>query len=91
MSTDNMNTQPTITTVLERINQLDGSLRKYIEEAAAETRKYVDEVTAQIRAGMDKNSRSLVRKLEVLGPDIVGLRADIRVLEDRLDSELKPS
>jgi hypothetical protein len=69
MSADEMNTKPTIETVLERINALDQKLTTELQS---------------LRSEMEKGFRRLDRSFDHLAGELVRLRSDQHELEDRM-------
>jgi hypothetical protein len=85
---ENYNTKPSMTAVLERINELGGKLEKQINDVAVEIRAEI----MNLRADMEKGFRQIERQIGELSHDIVRLRADQPDLEERVDKiERKPS
>ena len=81
-------TKPSMTAVLERINELGSKLEKQINDVAGEIRAEI----INLRADMEKGFRQIERQIGELSHDIVRLRADQRDLEERVDKiERKPS
>jgi len=81
---DEMDTKPTIETVLERLD----AFREAVE---VRFDRIEDEVTA-LRKEMNAGFHKVDRKFEILSGDILKLRGDIGLLEDSLDKlETKPS
>jgi hypothetical protein len=99
---DEMDTKPTIDTVLERLGAFRNAvetglgkietdvseIRKDLETSLGKIETDVSEMRKDVAAGFHK----LDRRLEVLSGDIVKLRGDIGFIEDRFEKlDAKPS
>lgn len=104
MSSDNLDTKPTIETVLERINELGARLETRLDglEARAggvETRiggleTRLDDLNTAIndmRAEMRQGFHVLERRVDTVSIDMNKLRSDLRFMDDRLDKLEKVS
>lgn len=84
MSNDELSTQPTIETLLSRMNEwgehFKGQL-KMINAGVDELRKGQDELRADLRSGL----RGVERKIQILNDNLLTIRADVRDLEVRLE------
>ena len=77
MSSENMDTKPTIETVLERISELGVRL----ETRIGTLENSVTGLREEVRQGF----RDLERRIEVMSIDMVKLRGDLRYVHDRID------
>lgn len=95
---DDITTKPTIETVLERINKLGENLiarfdsvesrLTALESEAAATRVDVDAIKSEmsaLRVDMQKGFRHVERKVDILGKELLEMRADVRELEERVE------
>lgn len=91
MSNDELSTQPTIETLLSRMNEwgerftsqlttINGGVDE-LRKGQDELRKGQDELRADLRAGL----RGVERKIQILNDNFLTIRADIRDLEVRLE------
>jgi hypothetical protein len=83
MSSDNLDTKPTIETVLECINELGARLETRL--SGLETA--VEEMRAEMRQGF----HVLERRVDTVSIDMNKLRSDLRFIDDRLDKLEKAS
>jgi hypothetical protein len=85
---NDQSTQPTIATLLERINEFGNELRAEINALGNELRieiKGVKTDVAEFRAEMEEFRFQMERRIDVLSIDMNKLRADIRRIYDRFD------
>jgi chromosome segregation ATPase len=81
-------TQPTIETVLQRIQELGTRLEQKIEQSEERLSTRMDNLQQE----MNKNFRGVERRLDVFSVDINKLRADMRDLESSIGQlEAKPA
>jgi chromosome segregation ATPase len=81
-------TQPTIETVLQRIQELGTRLEQKIDQSEEHISTRVDKLEQE----MNKNFRGVDRRLDVFSVDINKLRADMRDLESSIGQlEAKPA
>lgn len=88
MTNNDQSTQPTIATLLERINEFGNELRAEINALGNELRieiKGVKTDVAEFRAEMEEFRFQMERRIDVLSIDMNKLRADIRRIYDRFD------
>jgi hypothetical protein len=88
-------TQPTITTVLKRLNEIGDGLRAEIETLRVGQEQLRVDLTAEIQllrsemnqrfADVDKQFVLLNKQLGILNHEILRVRAEYAVYEDRLD------
>jgi hypothetical protein len=76
--TDEGVTQPTIETVLERINALGLSMGERMEKIESEV--------SQMRQDINTGFRRVERKIELLNRDFLGIRGDNEDLLQRIES-----
>jgi hypothetical protein len=77
-------TQPTIETVLQRINELGEQLR-------VEIAKPNPEIAAPLKE-IDSNIRLMNRKFDIVSKELLEVKAEVLSTQDRLDKlERKPS
>jgi predicted RNase H-like nuclease (RuvC/YqgF family) len=81
---NDQSTQPTIATLLERINEFGNELRAEINELRTEIKGVKTDV-AEFRAEMEEFRFQMERRIDVLSIDMNKLRADIRRIYDRFD------
>lgn len=105
MNNDDINTKPTIATVLERVNELGEQLTGQLTELrseVAELRAGQMELRSDVAtmkgdlADLNVGQRKIVHKIEILNNTILtvqtDLRADIRAFDRRLEKlESQPS
>ena len=77
-------TEPTIETVLERLNQLGNSLTGRLDTIKAA----VSGIHQEIRE-LRQDVHKVERRVEVLSIDVVKLRGDMRLIEDLVGPESK--
>lgn len=81
-------TRPGVTAILERINELGARLEKKIDDSVGELRQEMRSGFGEVRADI----RMLNKKIDTLAADVLGVRADQKLLEDRVEKiERKPS
>jgi uncharacterized coiled-coil DUF342 family protein len=88
MNSNDQSTQPTIATLLERINELGNELRGEINALGNELRgeiKGVKSDVAEFRSEMGEFRFQMERRIDVLSIDMNKLRADMRRMYDRFD------
>jgi hypothetical protein len=95
MNSNDQSTQPTIATLLERINEFGNELRTEINELRTvinalgnELRTEIKGVktdVAEFRAEMEEFRFQMERRIDVLSIDMNKLRADSRRIYDRFD------
>lgn len=83
MNSDDLDTKPTIETVLERIDELGTRL----ETRIGALENAVTELREEVRQGF----RDLERRFEVMSGDMLKLRGDMRYVHDRMDKIEKAS
>ncbi|HEX5731289.1 MAG TPA: hypothetical protein VF131_00530 [Blastocatellia bacterium] len=83
MNSDDLDTKPSIETVLERINELGARL----ETRIGALENGVTELRDEVRQGF----RDMERRIEVMSSDMVKLRGDMRYVQDRIDKIEKAS
>ena len=84
MSNENMNTEPTIATLLTRMNEWGEKLtaeNAEIRSELADLRKGQDELRKDLNTGL----RRIERKIEILNDNLLTIKADIRDLEVRVE------
>ncbi len=84
MSNDEMTTQPTIETVLARLDEWGARFTNELSGIRAgqeELRKGLEELRADLNAGL----RRVERKIEILNDNFLTTNADIRDLEVRME------
>jgi hypothetical protein len=84
MSNDEMTTQPTIDTLLARLDEWGARFANELTRISAgqeELRKGQEELRADINAGL----RRVERKIEILNDNLLTIKADIRDLEVRVE------
>lgn len=84
MSNDELSTQPTIETLLSRMNEWGERFTSQlttINGGVDELRKGQDELRADLRSGL----RGVERKIQILNDNLLTIRADVRDLEVRLE------
>lgn len=88
-------TQPTIDTVLERIQELGTRLEQKIDQSEEHVSTRIDKLEQELnnlQQEMNKNFRGVDRRLDVFSVDINKLRADMRDLESSIGQlEAKPA
>jgi hypothetical protein len=83
MSSDNLDTRPTIDTVLERINELGSRLETRIGT--------LENAVTELRNEMHHGFRDMERRLEAVGGEMIKIRADLSYVHDRIDKIEKAS
>jgi hypothetical protein len=90
MSGDNLDTKPTIETVLERINELGASLEARM--GSLETRIVgLETAVTDMRAEMRQGFHELERRVDTVSIDMNKLRSDLRFMDDRIGKLEKAS
>jgi hypothetical protein len=90
MSSDNLDTKPTIETVLERINELGTRVETRIDGLDARIGTLETAVT-ELRKEVDHGFRDMERRLDTVGGEMIKLRGDMRYVHDRIDKLEKTS
>jgi len=91
MSNENMNTEPTIATLLTRMNEWGEKLtaeNAEIRSELADLRKGQDELRKgqdELRKDLNTGLRRIERKIEILNDNLLTIKADIRDLEVRVE------
>lgn len=83
MSSDNLETQPTLTAILERINQLGARLETRIDGLESQISEMRVEISL-VRSDMQNGFREVERRLDVFSIDINKIRADLRYIDGRI-------
>jgi hypothetical protein len=83
MSSDNLDTRPTIETVIERINELGARLETRIGT--------LENAVTELRDEMHHGFRDMERRLEAVGGEMIKIRADLSYVHDRIDKIEKAS
>ena len=84
MSDDEMSTQPTIDTLLARLDEWGARFTNELTKISAgqeELRKGQEELRVDLNTGL----RRVERKIEILNDNLLTIKADIRDLEVRLE------
>jgi hypothetical protein len=90
MSSDNLDTKPTIETVLERINELGARLETRM--GSLETRIVgLETAVTDMRDEMRQGFHELERRVDTVSIDMNKLRSDLRFMDDRLSRLEKAS
>jgi hypothetical protein len=88
-------TRPGVTAILERINELGERLAARIGAVESNLSARIDELSGQLaetRAEMSASFLMLGKKIDTLALDILQVRTDQKLLEDRVEKiERKPS
>jgi len=83
MSSENLDTKPTIETVLERINEVGEKLETRL--GGLET------AVAEMRDEMRQGFYEMERRIDVISIDMNKLRSDLRFMDQRIDKLEKAS
>ena len=90
MSSDDLDTKPTIETVLERINELGTKLDTRID--GLETRMAgLETAVTELRDEMRQGFYEMERRIDVISIDMNKLRSDLRFMDARIDKLEKAS
>ena len=90
MSSDNLDTRPTIKTVLEHINELGTRLETRIGGLDMRIGTLEKAVT-ELRDEMHHGFRDMERRLEAVGGEMIKVRADLSYVLDPIDKIEKAS